>query len=90
MYWSSSSGRIELQITKAQALSAAHSGECDADVLALSKVPTIARQLKKIDSETLQNELREYGAWDATELQDHDQNLQRLLWCACCDIRENQ
>ena len=25
---------------------------------------------------------------DAEELADHESNLDRLLWCACCDISE--
>ena len=29
-----------------------------------------------------------YGAWDASELCDHKQNLERLLWIWCCDIAE--
>ena len=86
MWYSSSSGRIQLQLTLKQAQSASHSGQCSDDVLALSKVPSIARQLAKIDPEVLRSELREYGAWDAKELADHDQNIQRILWIAAGDI----
>ena len=88
MWYSSGSGRIELEMTLEQARSASHQGECDADVKALSRVPKIARQLAKIDPVTLIAELREYGAWDAEELADHDQNLQRLLWLAAGQIAE--
>lgn len=88
MWYTTPSGRIELQITKAQAAAASHQGPCDADVLALSKVPAIARQLKTIDPQLLRNELREWGTWDDVELTDHQQNLQRLLWLACGDINE--
>lgn len=88
MRWSESLGRIELNITKAQAASASHQGQCDADVKALSEVPAIARQLRKIDPALLRDCLREYGAWDSDELADHGQNLQRLLWCACGEITE--
>lgn len=85
MYWSSS-GRIELSITKAQARSAAHQGQCDADVRALSQVPAIRRQLAKLDPADVRAELENYGAWDDEELADHDANIQRLLWLACGDI----
>ena len=88
MWYSTSSGRIELKITKAQAHDGSHQGQCDADVKYLSEVPAIARQLAKIPVELLASELKEYGAWDAEELADHDQNLQRLLWLACGDIVE--
>lgn len=88
MWASTGSGRIELQMTRAQAESASHSGSCDSDVLALSHEPRIARQLAKIDQEILRNELREYGAWDSEELLDHNQNLQRILWILAGDIVE--
>ena len=32
--------------------------------------------------------LRGYGAWDDNELSDHDTNLDRLVWLAGCDLRE--
>lgn len=88
MWYSSSCGRIALQITKAQAASASHMWQCDADVLALSKVPRIARQLAKIRPDVLSAELFGYGAWEMEDLEDHATNLQRLLWLACGDITE--
>lgn len=90
MYWTESLGRIELNITRAQAESCAHPGQCDADVAALRDVPAIRRQLAKIDPATVADSLREYGAWDDDELKDHDANLSRLLWVACGDIVEGQ
>jgi len=88
MWFSTSSGRIELQITKTQARNGHHSGPCDNDVAALSNDPKIKKQLKRIDPDTLKAELSEYGAWDDVELEDHAQNLQRLLWLACGDITD--
>lgn len=88
MWYTSSSGRIELKMTKAQASIAYHQGQCDGDVEVLSFVPSIARQLAKIDPAILADELREYGAWSDGELSDHDQNLQRILWLAAGDIVE--
>jgi hypothetical protein len=86
--FTSGSGRIELQTTMEQAESASHQGDCDEDTRELSKVPAIASQLDKIDPAVLSAELKEYGAWDAEELSDHDQNLQRVLWLAAGDIAE--
>lgn len=88
MWWTSSSGRIGLDITLTQARAAAHPGPCDADVLALPQVPAIRRQLDEISPAQLAAELREYGAWSDQELADHEQNLQRLLWLACGDLVE--
>lgn len=89
LWYTSSSGRIELQMTLEQAKSASHQGQCDDDVDTLSNVPEIAEQLSAIDPEVLRGELREYGAWDSDELADHAQNIQRLLWLAAGDIRDN-
>ena len=89
MFWTESLGRIELQITKRQAKSCSHPGKCDADVAELRKVPAIKRQLDRLDPSLVAECLREYGAWDDDELSDHDQNLTRLLWVACCDITES-
>jgi len=88
MYWTSSSGRIELKITKAQSMQGSHQGQCDSDILQLSQVPAIRRQLNKVDPDLLREELKQYGAWEDEELLDHAQNLQRILWLACCDIVE--
>lgn len=90
MWFTSSHGTIEIQMTLAQAQSASHQGQCDADVLALSNHRKIRPQLERIDHEALRNELREYGAWDEQELADHAQNLQRILWIAAGDIVENK
>lgn len=88
MWWSESFGRIELKITKRQAQACSHVGDCLDDVLALRQVPAIRRQLAKLRPDTVAASLRDVGAWDAEDLQDHDANLSRLLWLACCDIAE--
>lgn len=90
MWYTSSCGRIELEITLVQAESCTHSGDCSVDVVALRKVPKIKRQLDKIDGDVLIGELRGYGAWDIEELQNHNANLERILWLACGDIVENK
>jgi hypothetical protein len=89
MWFTSSHGTIEIQMTMAQAESASHQGQCDADVLSLSNHRKIRAQLERIDPKALRDELREYGAWDDQELADHHQNLQRILWIAAGDIVEN-
>lgn len=88
MWWTTSSGRIELQITKRQAGIGSHQGQCDADITDLLTVPTIQRQLDKISPELLREELKEYGAWEEEELKDYEQNKARILWLACGDIAD--
>lgn len=77
-----------LNITKAQALQGSHAGQCDTDIEELLKVPAIKRQLDRLPPESIACELREYGAWDAEELADHEANKARLLWIACGDVVE--
>lgn len=87
-YWTESLGRIELNITKKQAAACSHPGECSHDVQELRKVPIIQRQLNKLTPHLVAVCLSEYGVWDDEELLDHEENLHRLLWVACCDISE--
>ena len=87
-WFSSSSGRTDLFLTMRQAELASHPGQCDDDVLFLSRLPSVARQLAALDPDAVREDLGEYGAWDDDELADHEQNLQRLLWLAAGDIVE--
>jgi hypothetical protein len=88
MYWSTGSGRIELNITKTIAANCSHSGSCDVDVKEAMQINAIKRQLNKLNPNLLANELREYGAWDEEELSDHEANKMRILWIACGDISD--
>lgn len=78
--------RFVITMTKAQAEACSHPGPCDSDVKFLSEQPAIKRMLKKINSEDIAKELKEYGAWNAQELADKDQNVQRILWIAAGNI----
>lgn len=81
-------GDCNVTLTLDQAESASHAGQCDHDVCELSRVPSIAAALAAISPESAVRCLSGYGAWDAGELSDHDQNLQRILWLAAGDIIE--
>jgi hypothetical protein len=80
--------RFEIRLTKAQALQGSHPGPCDEDIKDLLQVPAIKKQLDKISAYSLRAELREYGAWNEEELSNHEDNLARILWIACGNIRE--
>lgn len=88
-WYTSSCGRVELEIDRNDARIGYHQGSCDADISALRQVPYIAAQLAKIDPAALRAELRGYGAWNDAELADHEANLDRVLWLACGDIVDN-
>lgn len=80
--------RFTLNITKNQALDGSHQGECYQDVKDLLSVPAIRRQLDKIPADEIRNELKEYGAWDDTELGDDLENRIRILWIGCGNVKE--
>lgn len=80
--------RFTIEMTKKQALEGSHPGPCDEDIKALLQEPKIKRQFKKIPPAAIAEELKGYGAWDETELNDHEANKARILWIACGDIRE--
>ena len=87
-WFSTSSGRIELQLSLDDARTGSHSGRCDDDIAFLRKLPYVAKQLDALAPALVAEELRGYGAWNDGELADHDANLDRLLWIACGDITE--
>ena len=86
MIWSSSSGRIELNIPRGLASIGYHSGSCDSDIAELMELDSIKAQLSGIAPQVLSEELREFGAWDDLELSNHGDNLARILWIACGDL----
>lgn len=80
--------RFEIRLTRAQALACSHPGPCDADVTALARLPGIVKQLDDIGPEKIRAELKEYGAWDQTELADDAANRERIIWIAAGNIRD--
>lgn len=80
--------RFTIEMTKDQAFSVSHQGQCDDDVKELLKNTKIKRQLKKISDDDLKKELKEYGAWNNEELENRKDNEERIIWIAGCDIRE--
>lgn len=80
--------RFEIRLTSADAAAASHKGQCDDDVAALLKKNYVRRQLDNIAADRIRDELREYGAWDETELADDAQNRARIIWIAAGNISE--
>ena len=80
---------FEIELTKKDALSMAHQGQCDDDVKAFLKTnKKIHNQLNKIGSIAIAEELKNYGAWDETELADEEANKERIVWFAAWQIKE--
>lgn len=79
---------LEIEMTREQANSVSHSGDCEADVDALLADPEIAARLDKIGHDAMARELREYGAWTDEELKDKTMTRKRFIWCAGCNLSE--
>jgi hypothetical protein len=61
-----------------------HQGACDVDV------EEAARYFEVKDFEAIRENLKEFGAWDDSELADDEANLHRYLWTLSADIQEEQ
>lgn len=81
--------RFVIELEDDDALSGSHPGPCDDDIKALLELPYIKAQFDDIlKPDDIRDELKDYGAWDEDELANDDDNQKRILWCACCDIRD--
>ena len=80
---------FDLYFTRQDVDSVPSSGQCDDAVKIIAKKPYIERQFANIDNSKLVKELSGYGAWDDIELQDKQANIERIIWIACGDIKEN-
>jgi hypothetical protein len=93
LYWASRNS-FEFRILGEAILDICHSGSNDEAVAAW--VDRVRGQVEKDnfrnkpDAESIREELSGYGAWDADELADDEQNWHRLLWCAAWDISDDE
>lgn len=81
--------RFDIALEKEHAQAGCQPGARDADIAQLRRVPYIREQLDALDRESVRNELRDYGAWTSDELADDEENLSRILWIACCNVKED-
>jgi hypothetical protein len=92
LYWATFN-RFELRLPGRCVMDCSHSGPCDADVAYwLPKVRAQVASDAFANAPTLDSiraELKEYGAWDADELADDDQNWARLVWIAAGNIADS-
>jgi hypothetical protein len=82
--------RFNIRLSLSDARSVSQPGDASENVEALRLVPYVKSQLDRLDTEAVRAELKEYGAWDAEQLSDHDANLTRILWIAGCNISEER
>ena len=63
-----------------------HSGSCDANCEFWQK--KLHKELKEISDSDLRAELKETGAWSASELLNRKKNEERIIWIAANNIKE--
>ena len=86
--WNSTNYGNDLKLTRRDAEACSASGDNEAAVNEVIVKPYVKKQLATIDPEQLKKELKDYGAWDETELANHQDNLQRWLWISAGDCIE--
>ena len=90
IHWFDGTGLLELRIYLDGARYATPPGvDATPRVDELRSQAFYARQLDSLDPGAVYKVLIEYGAWSSDELSDHDENLSRILWVACGDVRES-
>lgn len=91
LYWASFN-RFEMRIPGEAVPACSHSGACDSDVAHWA--PMILAQADRDNfknrptPDKIRAELKEYGAWDETELADDEANWRRICWLACGNISD--
>ena len=87
--WNCGNYGNELRITRTDAAKCSLSGDNEPALKELMQKRYIKKQLKTLNPDKLKKELKEYGAWDSEQLENHEENLLRWLWISCVDITEN-
>jgi hypothetical protein len=77
-----------LNITKAVAKECSKSGNNEYSVNYYMNLPKYKKQLDKLNPIEVRAELNDIGAWEDDELNNHNDNLQRLFWLSCGNIND--
>jgi hypothetical protein len=85
-YWCDGSGQVELMLTGYEASRCSMQGDCTQAIEGeLGDNDSLRARLEAIDTQTLADCLAEYTDWD---VDDHQENLRRVLWIAAGDIQD--
>ena len=93
LYWASFNA-FELRIPGQCAMDCSTPGR-DASDSVKHWLPKVRAQIEKDcfpnkpTPDKIRAELAEYGAWEDSELNDADTNMERLIWIAACNIRDD-
>ena len=82
--------RFELNLPIEVVLSCSQPGkDASEDVkAALRRYPSLLADIRDLDPFLVREELSEYGAWDEEELADDEENAERLVWLAACELKD--
>jgi hypothetical protein len=92
LYWASFN-RFEFRMSGQCVMDCSRGGDCEDDTRRWT--PIVQQQVEKDNfpnkptPDKIREELKEYGAWDETELADDEMNWIRLIWCAACNISDD-
>jgi len=78
----------DLNLTRQDAVNGSHRGDCENDVKTICKKRYVKKQIDKFNPIQLAKELKDCGAWDSDELQNHSQNVIKWVWMCCSDIND--
>lgn len=88
-YYNSGNYGNEISLTLQDVKKCSNIGDCYEDIKKVIKKPYIKKQIKLWERETLKAELYEYGAWDDSELENHEENTIRWVWLSAGSISDN-
>lgn len=77
-----------LNITKTVANECSRSGDNEYSVNYYMNLPKYKKQLNKLDKAQVRAELNDLGVWEDDELDNHEDNLQKLFWVSCGNISD--
>lgn len=82
--------RFELNLPIAVVLSCSQPGKDASEYVkaALRRYPSLLADIRDLDPFLVREELSEYGAWDEEELADDEENAERLVWLAACELKD--
>ena len=80
--------RFDIEIPVEAIGDCSHQGACDKDVDFWQRSGEI--DFSEISDSDLVEELTDTGGADLWDLSDRDDNEQRILWIACCDLKEEE
>jgi len=96
-WWSSDCGRLEIEMPIDWAEKAWFAGSKDAgmnscyeEILIISQKESIIDYTSAWNRNILSEVLSKRGTWAVLDLEDHKQNIQRMLWIICCELHEQE